>query len=79
MEVNMKVTTKGRVTIPVEIRERLAIHAGTEVEFSVEGNVVRLVPTTRSHVRGERVVERLRGRASVRMTTDEIMALTRGG
>jgi AbrB family looped-hinge helix DNA binding protein len=74
----MKVTTKGRVTIPVEIRERLSIHAGTEVEFSVEGNVVRLVPTTRSQARGKRVVEHLRGRATVRMTTDEIMALTRG-
>ena len=74
----MRVTTKGRVTIPVEIREQLSIHAGTEGEFSVEGNVVRLVPATRSQVGGKRVMERLRGRASVRMTTDEIMALTRG-
>jgi AbrB family looped-hinge helix DNA binding protein len=78
MEATMKVTTKGQVTIPLEIRERLSIHAGTEVEFSVEGNVVRLVPTRRSEARGKRVVERLRGRATVRMTTDEIMALTRG-
>jgi AbrB family looped-hinge helix DNA binding protein len=62
----MKVTTKGQVTIPLEIRERLSIHAGTQVEFSVEGNVVRLVPTTRSQVRGKRVVERLRGRATIR-------------
>ena len=74
----MKVTTKGQVTIPLEIREQLAIQPGTDVEFVVEGNVVKLAPTRRGQVRGKRVVERLRGRATVRMTTDEIMALTRG-
>jgi len=74
----MKVTTKGQVTIPLEIRERLSIHPGTDVEFAVEGNVVKLVRAKGSNVRGKRVVERLRGRATVRMTTEEIMALTRG-
>ena len=74
----MKVTAKGQVTIPLEIREQLAIHPGTDVEFVVEGNVVKLVPTRRGQVQGKRVVECLRGRATVRMTTDEIMALTRG-
>lgn len=78
MEAQVKVTTKGQVTIPLEIRERLSIHPGTDVEFSVEGNVVKLVPARRGQVRGKRIVERLRGRATVRMTTDEIMALTRG-
>jgi len=74
----MRVTTKGQVTIPLEIREQLSIHPGTDVEFVVEGNVVKLVPVKKSQVHGKRVVERLRGRATVRMTTDEIMALTRG-
>jgi AbrB family looped-hinge helix DNA binding protein len=74
----MKVTTKGQVTIPLEIRERLNIQPGTDVEFVVEGNVVKLAPTRRGQVRDKRVVECLRGRATVRMTTDEIMALTRG-
>ncbi len=37
--------------------------------------MVKLVPGRRAQVRGRRIVERLRGRASVRMTTDEIMAL----
>jgi hypothetical protein len=44
----------------------------------VEGDVVKLVPARPGQVRGKRVVERPRGRATVRMTTDEIMALTRG-
>jgi AbrB family looped-hinge helix DNA binding protein len=74
----MKVTTKGQVTIPLEIRERLSIHPGTDVEFTVEGNAVKLVPARGSQARGKRIVERLRGRATVHMTTDEIMALTRG-
>ncbi len=74
----MRVTTKGQVTIPLTIRERLNIQAGTEVDFAVDGNVVKLVPARRAQVRGRRIVDRLRGRASVRMTTDEIMALTRG-
>lgn len=74
----MRVTTKGQVTIPLEIREQLSIHPGTDVEFAVEDNVVKLVPVKKSQVQGKRVVERLRGRATVRMTTDEIMALTRG-
>ena len=75
----MKVTTKGQVTIPLETRERLSIHPRTEVEFAVGGNVVKLVRARGSHVRGKRLVERLRGRATVRMTTDESMALTRDG
>jgi AbrB family looped-hinge helix DNA binding protein len=74
----MRVTTKGQVTIPLAIREQLNIHAGAEVEFAVDGNVVKLVPVRRSVARGKRIVERLRGRATIRMTTDEIMALTRG-
>jgi len=78
MEREMKVTTKGQVTIPQEIRERLGIHPGADVEFTVEGNVVKVVPVRRGQARGKRIVERLRGRATVRMTTDEIMALTRG-
>jgi len=74
----MRVTTKGQVTIPLAIREQLGIQTGAEVEFVLDGNVVKLVPKRSGQVRGKRIVERLRGRASVRMTTDEIMALTRG-
>ena len=74
----MKVTTKGQVTIPMEIREQLNIQPGAEVEFVVEGNVVKMVPVKRANLHGRRIVERLRGKGSVRMTTDEIMALTRG-
>lgn len=33
----MRVTSKGQVTIPVEIRERMGIFANSEVDFVVQG------------------------------------------
>jgi AbrB family looped-hinge helix DNA binding protein len=72
----MRVTTKGQVTIPMDIREKFGLVPGTDVEFLVDGNTVRIVPAQRGS-RGSRIVEHLRGRATVSMSTDEIMALTR--
>jgi AbrB family looped-hinge helix DNA binding protein len=77
----MKITTKGQVTIPVEIREKLGLFPNSEVEFEVTGQTVRIRKVRRAEGRGRRgksIVERLRGRGSVQMTTDEILALTRG-
>jgi AbrB family looped-hinge helix DNA binding protein len=78
----MKITTKGQVTIPQSIRERFGLLPETEVEFEVVGNTVRLVKKAvrRGTGRGARAVAALKGSATARprMTTDEIMALTRG-
>ena len=77
----MKITTKGQVTIPIEIREKLGLFPNSEVEFEVTGQTVRIRKVRRAEGRGRRgksIVERLRGRGSVQMTTDEILALTRG-
>ena len=75
----MRITSKGQVTIPQEIREKLGLLPHTEVEFVVEGNTVRIVRARNPERegRGASIVRRLRGRAEVSMTTDEIMALTR--
>ena len=74
----MRITSKGQVTIPQDIRETLGLLPATEVEFVVEGNAVRLKRVKRgAQSRGARLVERLRARASVKMSTDEIMKLTR--
>jgi AbrB family looped-hinge helix DNA binding protein len=77
----MRVTSKGQVTIPVEIREKAGLLPNTEVEFELDGKGVRLrrAKVRRGEGRGAAAVARLRGRATVRMTTDEIMALTREG
>jgi antitoxin PrlF len=43
------VSSKGQITIPLEIRERFGIHAGTRVDFFVnENDVIEFAPATRS-------------------------------
>jgi AbrB family looped-hinge helix DNA binding protein len=76
----MRITSKGQVTIPIEIRQQAGLLPNTEVDFEFDGNVVRIIPAaTRSKdSRGARLVAHLRGRGDGTMTTDEIMALTRG-
>ena len=74
----MRVTSKGQVTIPIQIRERLGIEPGAEVDFELDGNAARLIPSPKPALRGRLIVERMRGRGTVQMTTEEIMTLTRG-
>lgn len=77
----MRITSKGQVTIPQEIREKAGLLPNTEVEFELDSRGVHLrkVRTPRRHgTRGDRAISRLRGTGTVKMTTDEIMALTRG-
>jgi AbrB family looped-hinge helix DNA binding protein len=76
----MRITSKGQVTIPVEIREQLGLLPDSEVEFTVEGNAVRISRARgrRKRGRGRSIVERLRGKSTCRMSTEQIMALTRG-
>lgn len=75
----MRITSKGQVTIPQAIREQFGLMPDTEVDFVVENGTVRLVKveTSPAESRGRSIVRRLRGRASVSMSTDEILALTR--
>lgn len=76
----MRITSKGQVTIPVEMREKAGLLPGVEVDFELDGEGVRIVraKAPRGETRGQRIVRRLRGSGTVRMTTDEIMALMRG-
>ena len=76
----MRITSKGQVTIPIEIREKAGLLPDTEVDFEYDGKVVKLVPVRGKKAgRGARLVEHLRKhRGDIRLTTDQIMALTRG-
>lgn len=81
----MRVTTKGQVTIPIEVREKLGIFPGTEVEFEVHGDSATLKKRKRGKKsglsRGELAVAALVGAATDRslgLTTDDILRLTRG-
>ncbi len=72
----MRVTSKGQVTIPKPIRELAGIAPGSEVDFTVEKGTVTIRPAASS---GDELVAHLRAhRESFGMSTDEIMALTRG-
>jgi AbrB family looped-hinge helix DNA binding protein len=77
----MRITSKGQVTIPAEIREQAGLLPHTEVEFAIEQGVVQIRRTAapKKPDRGALIVEHLRRhRGDIAMTTDEIMALTRG-
>ncbi len=75
----MRITSKGQVTIPAEIRERAGLLPHTEVEFHFDGKAVQIIRAKvgTKNSRGARLVAHLRGRGDVVMSTDEIMALTR--
>ena len=73
----MRVTTKGQVTIPQHLREKLRITPADEIDFIEEKGRVYLVKIKGENITG-RKFRKLRGIATVKMTTDEIMALTRG-
>jgi len=76
----MRITSKGQVTIPQAVRERTGLLPNTDVDFVVDGDDVRIVKAQpgRRPSRGAKAVQRLRmAGGRVRMTTDEIMALTR--
>ena len=73
-----KITATGQVTIPVDIRDELGLLPYTEVEFEIRGNAVLIRKAEKKGRRGRRLVEHLRARGDVRMSTDEILKHTRG-
>lgn len=75
----MRITSKGQVTIPADIRARAGLLPHTEVAFESDGAVVCIVRAAAraGEGRGDRLVAHLRGRGDVAMSTDAIMALTR--
>jgi len=79
----MRITTKGQVTIPQEIREELGLLPNTEVTFDIVDGEARLRKKSghggKRLSRGDRVIAHLRSaRPANKLTTDQIMALMRG-
>ena len=72
-------TSKGQVTIPKRIRDFLGLRPGSAVDFEVSGEgQVTLRPAGRNSRRPRNRFAKLRGRATVTMSTEDILALTRG-
>jgi AbrB family looped-hinge helix DNA binding protein len=76
--MGMRITSKGQVTIPIEIREKMGLLPDTDVEFKITGNTVLLKKAGSPSKRGRDLINHMRRKATVRMTTDEILSLTRG-
>jgi len=75
-----RVTSKGQVTIPAEIRAAAHVGAGTELEWSYEPFSQRIM-ASKASPRKRRKASRFDavvGSATIKMSTDEILALTRG-
>jgi len=76
----VRITSKGQVTIPVEIRERLGLLPNSEVEFEVDGTAVKIRKARGRKVsgRGRGIVAKMSGKATSGLSTEQIMAMTRG-
>jgi len=74
----MRITSKGQVTIPVEIRERMGLLPDTEVEFKIVRDAVYLRKVGSRSKRSRELIARMRGKGNRKMTTDHILAMTRG-
>ena len=75
----MKITTKGQVTIPQDVRDEFGLLPNTDVEFVRDGRGgVRLQKSPKAGARGAALIARLRGKWRSRLTTDEVMRQTRG-
>lgn len=68
---------KGQMTIPIEIRRRLGFGPGSRVGFVIRRAEVVLEKVSGNATRRREIVRRLRGKGTVPMTTDQILALTR--
>ncbi len=74
----MKLNSKGQVTIPADLRHRHGLAEGDDVDVVEDGSTLRIVHRTAGETRGERIVNRTRGRATTGLSTDELMDLLRG-
>jgi AbrB family looped-hinge helix DNA binding protein len=73
----VRITSKGQVTIPHELRERFGLGPGVEVEV-VDGEDGALVRPLAPRGRGAELVARLRDRADGGLSAEAVLHLTRG-
>jgi antitoxin PrlF len=71
----MHVTTKGQITIPLELREKYGITPDTELEMVDDNGKITIKKGEKQKRKNK--FGKFRGIADIKMTTDEIMALTR--
>jgi len=65
----MKISPNGQITIPPDIQEKLGLLPGTEIQLEVIGDILQ--------IRGKQLIAAIRGKATSRLTTNDIMQATR--
>ncbi len=70
-----QINPQGQITIPLDIQQQLGLLPGTEIEIVVVGDTVQL--RKKDDHRASRLVEAMRGKATKRLSTQDIMQLTR--
>lgn len=81
----MRVTSKGQVTIPRDLRDLAGIQPNTEVVFALEDGKIVIFPKDNPRDAADRerlagfldALDRLEGSGDQSMTTAEVMAMTR--
>lgn len=76
--MEMRLTSKGQVTIPKQFRDALGIFPDSAVTFRLENGKLIVEKAASSSSASQRMTQALSGKGSVRLSTDEIMRLTRG-
>ncbi|MDX2242685.1 MAG: AbrB/MazE/SpoVT family DNA-binding domain-containing protein [Leptolyngbyaceae cyanobacterium bins.302] len=71
----MEITQDGKIAIPADIQEQLGLLPGTEVELKVVGSILQL--QKKQLGRGQALIDQMCGKATINLSTDEIMKLTR--
>ena len=74
----MRVTTKGQVTIPSQIRAHLGIRAHSEVDFLISDGQVVLTLVENPKKDGKNKFARFRGILKGRLTSNDWLKATRG-
>jgi AbrB family looped-hinge helix DNA binding protein len=73
----MRISTKGQVTIPHDIRIKLGMLPYTEVDFILKDEGVLIQKHQESNRKGSKLLKQLSGKGRLNMSTDYIMKLTR--
>jgi AbrB family looped-hinge helix DNA binding protein len=75
--MKIKIDSRGRITLPKAVRDRLGVERGGMVEFQVDqhGRIVMIAAGSRLP---KSQFAALRGRAGPGLSTDQILAMTRG-
>ncbi|MDO9415124.1 AbrB/MazE/SpoVT family DNA-binding domain-containing protein [Pararhizobium sp.] len=81
----MRVTSKGQVTIPRDLRELVGIEPNSDVIFGIEGGVLTIAPKDGGSREADRerlkhfvsTLDRLAGTGDQSIDADELMRITR--